>query len=240
MKIKQLFLLSLFLFSLCSCENEETVHVEENALSAVVLPVSFSAQEPREIVVQITTATPCYSIEVVKTVSGYTFEYNFVLTEEDNACIQVVKEHNIPVVFDPTGAGTYTLRFLIDGELQETREIVVAEYSLIGKWQVLRFEDEEQNTTISSPEGEEISITFGASGFEGTTDRNEFHGDYHIEANKILVTQFLSTEQEETEFGKRFYVALAIMQMQPMPFIAQENLLKIYYEEGQIMVLSRL
>ena len=241
MKTKMFFFLLLFIFSLWSCEKEEIVTVEEIAFSAVVLPVSSSAQEPQEIIVQITTGTPCYSIEVEKTVTGNLFEYNFILTEIETICIQATKKHDIPVIFDPSSAGTFTLRFLIDGELHETHEIVVTENSLVGTWQVLRFEDKIQNTVVSSPEAEEIVITFGSSNLEGTTERNRFEGEYQIPAkNEILCTEFLSTEAEETEFGKMFYEVMKIGQIQPLPFEVNENLLKINYEEGQYMILSRL
>lgn len=241
MKTTMLFFLPLFIFFFWSCEKEEINPVEEAAMSAVVLPAFSSAQEPQEIIVQITTGTPCYSIDVVKTVSGNTFNYNFILTEEDVPCVQVVKTHDIPVVFDPPSAGTYTLHFLIDEELHETREIVVTEHSLIGTWQVSSFEDDIQNTVVSSPEDEEIVITFGSSGFDGNTKRNEFEGEYQVQTgNKILVTEYLTTEAAETTFGKMFYDAMRSGQLQPLPFEVSENLLKINYEEKQYMILSRL
>lgn len=127
MKTKMIFLLPFLAFFFLSCEKEENSPVQEIRLSAIILPHSASLQEPQEISVRITTPTPCYSIETLKSVSGNTFEYNFLLTEEDGACIQVVKEHELSVVFDPQNPGTYTLNFLIDGELKETREIVVTE-----------------------------------------------------------------------------------------------------------------
>lgn len=240
MKYILLLFLPIFIFFFSSCEKEETVIVEEVALSAVVLPASFSALEPQEIIVQITTGTPCYSIAVEKTVSGKTFEYNFILTEEDNACIQVVKQHDVPVVFDPSSPGTYLLHFLIDGELHETQEIVVAENSVVGDWEVLRFEDETQNILMSAPEGEETIITFSSSGFEGRTERNEFEGEYQLKAeNKILITEYYSTEAQETALGQMFYEAMRSGQTDPLPFEVEENLLTINYEEGHYMVLSR-
>lgn len=127
MKTKILFFLPLVIFFFWSCEKEEPESVQEIRLSAVTLPGSSLQQEPHEISVKITTPTPCYSIEVSKSVSGNTFEYNFLTTEEDGACIQVIKEHDLSVVFDPPGPGTYTLNFYIDGELKETREIVITE-----------------------------------------------------------------------------------------------------------------
>ena len=241
MKTKTFIFLPLFIFSLWSCEQQEMEPVEETTLSAVVLPASSSAQDPQEIIVHITTGTPCYSIEVVKTVSDKVFEYNFILIEEKVACIQVVKTHEIPVIFDPSSAGIYTLRFLIGGKLHETREMVVTENSLVGTWQVLRFEDELQSTIISSPEDEEIIIMFGSSNLKGTTERNEFEGEYQVQAsNKILFTKYISTEQEDTEFGKMFYNVMRIGQIHPLSFEVNENLLMINYEEGQYMVLSRL
>lgn len=241
MKTKTFFFLPLFLFSLWSCEQEENEPVEEISLSAIVMPAYFSAHEHQEIIVQITTGTPCYTIDIKKTVSGNTFIYDFRLIEDDIACVQVVKKHDIPVVFDPPSAGTYTLRFLIDGEFYEKREVVVTENILVGTWQVISFENELENTAISSPEDEEISILIGSSGFEGTTERNSFEGEYQVhDKHKIHITKFLSTEQEETEFGKRFYDVMRIWQIQPLPFEAKENLIRINYEEGQFMVLSRL
>ena len=241
MKTKSFFFLPLFIFSLWSCEKEEMEPVEEIALSAVVLPASSMAQEPREIIVQVSTPTPCYTIDVVKTVLNNVYEYNFTLTEQDIVCVQVVKKHDIPVVFDPPSAGTYTLRFLIDGELHDTKEIVVTENSLVGTWQVLRFENEIQNPVMSSPEDEEIIITFGTPTFEGTTARNEFQGEYQIPAqNKILFTEHLTTEAAETEFGEMFYDVMRSGQIQPLPFEVNGDLLKINYEEGLYMVLGRV
>lgn len=240
MKNLSQFFLPLLLFFLVSCDKEENVSIEEANLSAVVLPASITAQE-QEIIVEITTGTPCYSIEVVKSVSGNTFTYNFILTMEDVACVQVAKTHQIPVFFDPPAAGTYILQFLIDGELHETREIEVAENPLLGTWRVLRFENEIENTEMSSPAGEEIVITFGSTGFEGTTARNEFEGDYEVQKNnKIFITKYLTSEQLETEFGEMFNDFMRSGQIQPLPFEISEGFLRIEYEERKYIVLSKV
>lgn len=120
-------------------------------------------------------------------------------------------------------------------------ELALSAVGLPGTWQVLHFEDESGNTVISSPEDEEIVLTIDSSSFEGTTERNEFEGEYQVQAkNRILFTEYVSTEEEETDFGKIFYDAMRTGQTQPMPFEINKNLLKINYEEGQLMILRRL
>ena len=129
MKTLNYFFLPLLLFMFTACDKEEHSTVEEPEISEINMMTTSPLNEPQEIAVKIQKPTPCHTVEVETTTSGNTITYDILISPPNGevACIQVVKEETVTVQFEPSASGTYTLNFLINGELQETREIVVTE-----------------------------------------------------------------------------------------------------------------
>lgn len=127
MKNLPLFCLPLLLFFLFSCEKEETVSTNtEDYIANIVMLNSSSVQVEQEIEVTIHKGTPCQFVsKVVQTGSGNTVNYNFILGGQEEGCITLAVKEVVTVVFDPSNPGDYTLNFLINGELFETRTVTV-------------------------------------------------------------------------------------------------------------------
>ena len=123
------FLIPLLFFFLVSCDKDEAEpSVEAITISNISLMESSPVTEAQEIAVTIYLGTPCHSVKQTDTtVSGTVYTYNFVVTGQENPCIQVVTEEVVKVTFDPAGTGEYTLNFLINGELFETRTVTVTD-----------------------------------------------------------------------------------------------------------------
>lgn len=116
-----------FLFFSCD-KDDPAPSVENNFIADISFMESSSVQEAQEIEVTIHKGTPCQFVsKTEKTISGNTFNYNFILEGHDDPCITVVTEEVVAVNFDPSEIGQYTLRFLINGELFETRTVTVTE-----------------------------------------------------------------------------------------------------------------
>ena len=129
MKTPMYFFLPLLLIMFTACEKEEHTTVEESEISEINMMANSPLNEPQEITIKIQKPTPCHTVEVETTTTGNTITYDILVSaaQGDVACIQVVKEETVTVLFEPSAKGTYTLDFLINGELQETREIIVTE-----------------------------------------------------------------------------------------------------------------
>ncbi len=122
------YLMPVIFFFLLSCDKDDPVPSEENFIANISLLASSSVEEAQEIEVIVHKATPCHSItETVKTISGNTFNYNFILEGSENICITVEAEELVTVIFDPENSGQYTLKFYINGNLFETRNVSVTE-----------------------------------------------------------------------------------------------------------------
>lgn len=120
-----LFLPILFFF-LASCEKEAAL--PEPGIIAISFLQSSSVQEPQEVTVKIEKPTPCHEVsQANKTVSGNTFSYDIILLNGSEICADVIAEETVKVTFDPSTIGEYTLNFLINGNLYETRKVNVTE-----------------------------------------------------------------------------------------------------------------
>ncbi|WP_017733295.1 hypothetical protein [Nafulsella turpanensis] len=127
MKNLTLLLLPLFLFLLVSCEKEELLQEEPSILS-ISLAESSSIQEPQEVSVTIEKPTPCHYVSGTnESISGNTFNYDFTLLSGAEVCADVIEEEIVTVTFAPSESGEYTLNFLINGKLYETRTVTVTE-----------------------------------------------------------------------------------------------------------------
>lgn len=126
MKKAVYLLLPVLFFFLSSCEKEETS--PETKILEINMRPSSSLQDPQEITVKIKKPTPCYKVsETRKTVSGTTFNYNIIITDDSEICVAVIAEEDVTLLFDPSEAGEYTLNFLINGKKYETRTVAVTE-----------------------------------------------------------------------------------------------------------------
>ena len=129
MKTPVYLFLPLLLILFTACDKEELTTVGEPEISEINMMATSPLNEPQEITVKVQKPTPCHTVEVESTSSGNIFTYDILISAPTGevACIQVVKEEVVEVQFAPSASGTYTLNFLINGEFQETREIIVTE-----------------------------------------------------------------------------------------------------------------
>lgn len=127
MKALTCLYLSLFVLLLVSCDKKEDASPQSKILEITMNQRSYT-RSPQEIAVLIQKPNPCYAIsKVEKTVSGKTYSYNIVIEDRSQVCAAVMAEETVHVMFDPATSGDYTLKFLINGKLAETRQITVIE-----------------------------------------------------------------------------------------------------------------
>ena len=128
-KLAYLFVCFSMLF-LISCKDEEEVAPLEGNILAVELSSGITKNTTQQISITIGKPTPCHVVKEVlvsnATTAGKTVEYNIILEETSEACIQVIKEEVVTVTFTPEQSGEYTLKFLINGKLLETRKVFVS------------------------------------------------------------------------------------------------------------------
>ena len=126
MKAVNYLILPILLFFLTSCEKEDLL--QEASILEINLSQNSTTQEPQEISIKIKKPTPCHHVsETNKTVSGNVYYYDFVLSSGAEVCADVIAEETVQVTFDPSSSGEYTLNFLINGKLYETRKVTVTE-----------------------------------------------------------------------------------------------------------------
>lgn len=126
MKASNYLFLPVLFFLLISCEKEALL--KEPSILDIAFLQSSSVQEPQEITVKIEKPTPCHIVsETNKTTSDNTFNYDFILSNGAEVCADVIEEETVKVTFDPSTSGEYTLNFLINGRLYETRTVTVTE-----------------------------------------------------------------------------------------------------------------
>ena len=126
MKASNYLFLPVLFFLLISCEKEALL--KEPGILDIAFLQSSSVQEPQEVTVKIEKPTPCHIVsEIKKNTSGNTFNYDFILSSGAEVCADVIEEETVKVTFDPSTSGEYTLNFLINGKLYETRTVTVTE-----------------------------------------------------------------------------------------------------------------
>ncbi|WP_299700100.1 hypothetical protein [uncultured Pontibacter sp.] len=127
MKTLTYLYLPLLLILLVSCDKQEDASPESKVLEITMNQRSYT-KSPQEIAVLIQKPNPCYAIsKVEKKVSGMTYSYNIVIEDRSQVCAAVMAEETVHVLFDPSTSGDYTLKFLINGKLAETRQVTVIE-----------------------------------------------------------------------------------------------------------------
>lgn len=255
--MKNLFYsIPVIFFFLLSCDKEDPVpFMESNFIADILMPETASIQEAQEIKVIVHKGTPCQFVsEIVKTVSGNTFNYNFILGGDDTPCVTVTAEEEVSVTFDPSTAGEYTLKFFINGRLFETRTVSVTEGSfdkgIEGLWRVVSFEDygsstsitkTEENTWIDYNNGDitvNFSFTENLSGeISGVNVTNTFEGDFTVgQDREITIGNVHWTEQSEPEWGRMFHTIVLAES-----YSIDENRLIIFYNDGKNgIVLERV
>lgn len=129
MKTFTYIFLCLIFFTAVSCQKEEEVApdaAEGTSIRGIQVNGSVSKNAVHQIDVTIVKPTPCHEVQSVKvSTSGTTVNYNFILENTSVACAQVLDEETVTVTFTPESTGTYTLNFLINGKLHESRQVVV-------------------------------------------------------------------------------------------------------------------
>jgi hypothetical protein len=127
MKALAYLCLPLLLLLLVSCDKKEDASPESKVVDIFMNTRSYT-KAPQEIAVVIQKPNPCYAVSKVdKTVSGKTYSYNIVIVDRSEVCATVIAEETVNMIFDPSTSGDYTLKFLINGKLAETRQVTVIE-----------------------------------------------------------------------------------------------------------------
>lgn len=127
MKALTYLCLPLLLLLLVSCDKEDGALPESKVVEISMNQRSYTTF-PQEITIVIQKPNPCYGIsKVEKTVSGKTYSYNILIVDKSDFCATVIAEETVSVLFDPSSSGDYTLKFLINGKLAETRQVTVIE-----------------------------------------------------------------------------------------------------------------
>ena len=130
MKTLKLFCLPVLLLFLVACDKEEEIYTNgEAAITEINFSTTSNVGEGQEILVTIHKGTPCHYIKEIKTTSsGKTINYDFILSNEGTEfCIQVVAHETVPVNYEPTETGEYTLNFYINGDFHQSRSVTVTE-----------------------------------------------------------------------------------------------------------------
>lgn len=122
---------SLFLLALCtlsiSCHKEPIPPEPETAIADINLFPQYPSVQAQKINVTVVKPTACHKIQKVKvTVVDKNFYYDFLIGNEAEACIHVLREEIKSVYFLPSGGGEYTLNFYINGNFYQTRTVTVS------------------------------------------------------------------------------------------------------------------
>jgi hypothetical protein len=126
--MKTLIISSLLVIAafLASCQKEEPA-VQDASIVSVNIESVMSQNTAQQIQVLIKKPTPCHEVSSVNTsVSGTTYTYDILLSNAAQLCAQVIAEETVTVSFSPQATGEYTLNFLINGRLYETRTVRVS------------------------------------------------------------------------------------------------------------------
>jgi hypothetical protein len=127
MKALTYLYLPLLILLLVSCDKKKDVSPESKVIDISMNQKSYT-KSPQEISVLIQKPSQCYNVsKVEKTVSDKTYTYNIVIVDKSAFCTGAIEEETVRVIFDPSTSGDYTLKFLINGKLAETRQVTVVE-----------------------------------------------------------------------------------------------------------------
>ncbi len=81
--------------------------------------------------------------------------------------------------------------------------------NLSGTWSLIWILDEDvlysyetANTKVN------LDFNFEDNTYAGTTNHNEFFGDFEKSENRLVLTRFITTEVAETDYGQIFYAAI--------------------------------
>lgn len=115
--------------------------------------------------------------------------------------------------------------------------------SLVGTWELTAYQNIENDIILPPTDITPVKIVFNENRFEGNTGVNEFLGTYTISAKQLTLATFGITEIAETEWGEKFLNALNktyVEGIYQMPFIIENQVLKIEYLPAQFMCFSKI
>ena len=127
---KILLCLPVLCFLFISCSKDDVNELKDPKILNLTVSATAVAKQSQEISVTIEKPTPCHEITDVEiTSSGSTVNYNFIVVGPtgETVCADVIQEETVTVNFEPTTGGEYTLNFLLNGTLAETRTVSVTE-----------------------------------------------------------------------------------------------------------------
>lgn len=126
MKTVSYLFLCFVVLLFASCQKDEEVVEMEADILEVQLSSNITKSQAEEIKVTIKKPTPCYVVQEVKVEqSGMEVNYDIIIRNDAQICVQVIAEEVVTVNFEPQASGEYTLNFLINGKLYETRQVRV-------------------------------------------------------------------------------------------------------------------
>lgn len=127
MKIFSLLFLLFFFALMTGCHTDPVSPMPETAIADINLFPQYPSVQAQKINVTVVKPTACHKIEKVKvSVVDKNFYYDFLVGNESEACIQVLREEIKSVYFLPSGGGEYILNFYINGNFYQTRTITVS------------------------------------------------------------------------------------------------------------------
>ncbi len=117
------------------------------------------------------------------------------------------------------------------------------EEKLVGVWELIQHENINDFEVVKSPATEEpILLNFLPNlRFIGNTQNNEFEGRYSNLENDVELTNFVTTAVSETDWGIRFYSALAESTQDSglkfkMAYLISSDTLFLQYNQASRMV----
>lgn len=121
MKTIKLFFLPMMLIFFTACEKDLVAPEDSPQIIDVIYSESSSVSSPQTITVKIEKPTPCHVISRVdKSIIENTYNYDIIIEDSSEACITVIEEENVDVIFDPVTKGDYIINFMINGKAYKT------------------------------------------------------------------------------------------------------------------------
>lgn len=140
-----------------------------------------------------------------------------------------------------------TLLFILAGIIGCNNDTSISEQDeLLGTWELTKFENQTSTITITDLDNSgSIVITFNEDNFEGNTGRNTFFGDYTEEEEVLMLTEYNSTEINESEWGQKFTNAIVSTYSTTdnyyhILYTIYGTSLKIEYEPNRFMFFKKL
>ncbi len=120
-------LMPVMVFFFLSCDKDDPVSSEATHLIAnISFAQTSSDNNSQTISVTIEHSETCWVVSnIEEAVSGKTINYNIKTTRVGEVCGQAITPEVVTVIFNPSSTGEYTLNFLVNGNLRETRKVTI-------------------------------------------------------------------------------------------------------------------